>query len=356
MLIAEREVSALLLGVSCSIKWEASTMNYPRWANSTLVLRVVLTVLLLSAISCQKTSVVKAETQRSFRIGVVYTEPHPVLREIIAAFEKGVTRELPNAQFVEKHGSGSMAQYPAVVRSVLNANIDLLVPITTPMSVEALKQSTVPVLFLGVTDPVGANVVDSIEHPRRSTGVSDNPPMAGVIALVRRFLPNAKTIGIPYDPKDEPGVITAHRAEQIGQRSGFRMELSPVTSENELRAAVRSLADRTDALVIGMDNLMMKNAGIIAQTARLSGKPLFAADDKSVAMGAVAGVGVNYADVGRLGANMAAQVLAKKLPVGSLPVVTLATGDIFVNETAAKGLGLALPDHIRSEGKVLTQK
>jgi putative tryptophan/tyrosine transport system substrate-binding protein len=305
----------------------------------------VISLLVITQDSCRKSNSVK--------IGILYTEPHPVLTTIIEAFKARVKESIPDAVFVEQHGSGSKAQYPATVRAVIDQGVDLLAPVTTPMSIETLSQASgrVPVVFLGVTDPVGAELLNSLDNPEKCSGVSDNPPMDGVIELVRLYLPQAKSIGIPYDPTDQPGVITAKQTAAIGEAGGLKVELRPVTSESELRAAVRGLSAQVDALVIGMDNLMMKNAGIISRTAMEQGKPLFAADNKSVEMGAVAGVGVDYADVGRLGGDIAVKVLKDHQPVGKIPVEMLKTGQVFFNEQVANSLKLLVPNEIRDRGK-----
>ena len=287
----------------------------------------------------------KPDAGKPTKIGIILTEPHPVLNTIAEAYKTRVREFIPDVVFVERHANGSKAQYPATVRAVIAEGVDLLAPLTTPMSIEALSQAQgkIPVVFLGVTDPVGAGLVNSLELPGKCTGVSDNPPMEGVVDLVREILPNAKTIGIPYDPKDQPGVTTANRAVEAAKDRGLKAELRPVTSENELRAAVRALASQQDAIVIGMDNLMMKNAGIIAETAKDQGKPLFAADDKSVEMGAVAGVGVDYKDVGNIGADISIRILKEKLQPGTIPVATLKTGQKFSNIKSAETLKLKLP-------------
>lgn len=318
-----------------------------------------LLTLLLAIGACGKNESGKSQVENkpaAVKIGIVYTEPHPVLTTIAEAFKAEVLKHIPDATFIEKHASGSKAQYPSTVRAVLTEGVALIAPITTPMSIEALRQAegSVPVVFLGVTDPVGAELVNSLETPGRCTGVSDNPPMAGVIALVKQFNPEAKSVGIPYDPKDQPGVTTANRAAEYATASGLEAKLRPVPTETELRAAVRGLASEVDAVVIGMDNLMMKNAGIISRTILDQHKPLFAADDKSVEMGAVAGVGVDYADVGRLGGEIAAMILVDHQAAGNIPVKSLETGQVFYNAQMADQLGLTIPDSIKNEGRAAT--
>lgn len=316
--------------------------------------------LVLTVLAACQSKVSREEVQPAPgpRIAIVFTEPHPVLSSIIEAFKESVKSSIPDAVFTERHGSGSKAQYPAVVRAALAEKPALIVSVTTPISIEALKQARgkTPVLFLGVTDPVGAQIVKSLSHPELSSGVSDNPPMDGVIDLLQKFLPMARSIGIPYDPKDQPAVATAERTSEIAQRRGMQVELLPVTSEAEIRASVRALAGRRDAIVIGMDNLFMKNAGITARTAMEASKPVFAADDKSVEMGALGGVGVNYADVGRLGGEMAVRVLRGKVKIGEIPVTALTTGDVFYNNETAKSLNLEIPQEIAQRGRSTANK
>jgi putative tryptophan/tyrosine transport system substrate-binding protein len=329
-----------------------------RKSSTPLVLSAILLVaVVLFAAACEWANGRQANTPAPIKIGIVYTQPHPITNAIIAAFKTHVMATFPDAQFIEKHGYGDKTLYPGVVREVISQNVDILVPVTTPLSIEALQQASgrIPVVFLAVTDPLSAGLVESFEHPVKSSGVSDNPPMASVIDLIRAFMPEAKTLGIPYDSTDPPGVLSAERAELAAKARGFEVQRWPVISESELRAAIRGLSAKVDVLVIGMDNLMVKNAGIISETAMDQRKPLFAADDKSVAMGAVAGVGVDYANVGRLGANTVIKVLKDKQSPGSIAVETLQTGGLFVNSKSLAFLNLKIPTEFKERVRDLAQ-
>lgn len=334
-------------------------MNYLRKLSILSVILIITMVTAIAVISgCSKNKTASASaSSRPLKIGIVYTEPHPVITTIIDAFKARVKQFIPDAQFIERHGSGNKTQYPATVRGIIAEDVDVLVPITTPISLEVMAQvnNRIPVIFLAVTDPVSAGLVNSLEKPEKCSGVSDNPPMDGVIDLAQALMPEAKSIGIPYDPKDQPGVVTAHRAEAAAKARGFQVQLRPVTSESELRAAIRGLSAQVDALVIGMDNLMIKNAGIISETALDQHRPLFAADDKSVEMGALAGVGVDYTDVGRLGADIVLKVIRDKQSAGSIPIQTLQTGQRVINKKTADSLNLVLPPEVQSQAKVVGQ-
>ncbi len=64
---------------------------------------------------------------------------------------------------------------------------DLILAITTPSSqVIAQKIKDIPVVFSGVTDPVAAGLVSSLEAPGANvTGMTDMSPVDEHLALIR---------------------------------------------------------------------------------------------------------------------------------------------------------------------------
>jgi putative ABC transport system substrate-binding protein len=270
------------------------------------------------------------------KIGIVYTQPHPVINDIIAGFKSTVTEAYPNASFFERHAEGRPEQYGTAVLSSISAQPDILAPITTPITKLAVEQARgrIPIVFMGVTDPVGAGVAQSLDAPGIATGSSDLCPFAGLLAVVRQVLPAAKTLGLPYNPTDEPAVFGRTQLLKLAPRFGFSISDQQVTSPSELSTQVRGLATRVDAVIIGADNLMMENPAAVASAALESGKPTFACDTASVQAGAVAGVSVSYKEVGVLAGQLAIKVLGGE-PAGKLPVAVLGEGGIAANTEAA---------------------
>jgi len=88
------------------------------------------------------------------------------------------------------------------------------------------------------------------------------------------------------------------------------------------------------AILIGPDNLMMENPDLVASAAQLEGRATFGCDATSVEKGAVAGVSVQYRDVGRAAGELAVKVLKGAKP-GTLPVAVLDSGGVIVNKKAA---------------------
>jgi putative ABC transport system substrate-binding protein len=277
-------------------------------------------------------------------IAIAYTAPIPVINDIIAGFEDRVRRDFPNARFVASHADGRQEQYEPTVSAMLAKRPALFAPITTPITKLAVQDArgSVPIVFMGVTDPVGAGVAKSIEKPEIATGSSDLCPFDALLSVVHLALPNARTIGLPYDPTDQPAVFGRRQLLDLAAKHGLRVIDAQVTSADELNAAVGGLASRADAVIIAADNLMMSNPAAVVNAARARGKPTFACDDASVRAGAVGGVSVNYRQIGELAGDRAVQVL-KGAKAGDLPVGVLHSGGMIFNLKSACLSNIKLP-------------
>lgn len=319
--------------------------------------RTVLGVLVIGFMTwVWPTAPAAAQPERPPRIGIVYTAPHPVINEIIDGFKEIVVAEFPEAEFVERHASGNTSEYSSTVLSVLGQDLSLLAPITTPITRLALEESRgqVPIVFMGVTDPVGAGIVESLARPGNATGSSDVCPFVALLDLTRQTLPGAKTLGLAYNPADQPAVFGQGEFERLAPEFGFVLSSKQVSALDELPIEVSSLAQSVDAVLIGPDNMMMENPAVVASSAAEVGKPLFACDEASVEKGAVAGVSVNYRDVGTGAGRLAVEVLKGANP-GELPVAVLESGGILVNKKAACDVGIELPPTLLAHAQVLNE-
>lgn len=272
------------------------------------------------------------QTKSGPKIGIVYTTPFPLMNEVIARFKEVVTKAIPNAAFFERHADGRKENYRIAVSEAIDANPDLLVTITTPITKLAKEQTRgrIPIVFIGVTDPVGAGVVGD-----RVTGSSDPCFFPELLQMARQVLPKAETIGLPYDPSDEPAIFSRRELIKLAKDYNFRVIDRQVKSVDELPEKVRDLASRVDVIVIAADNLMMANARAVVSSALKAGKLVLACDSGSVEAGAVAAFSVNYRQEAELAGQLAVEVLNGRPPEkSSLMVPDL--GEMVMDLTAAR--------------------
>jgi putative ABC transport system substrate-binding protein len=207
-----------------------------------------------------------------------------------------------------------------------------------------------PLIFVGVTDPVGAGLAKTLEKPELTTGVSDVPPLERTLAVIRQISPGAKRIGFPYSPNEEPAVYSRRKVEDLASKYGFVIDARAVTSTDQLPSLVRAMVRSDDALMVGADNGMFEAAPMLSKIALDAHKPFFAADSSSVKAGAVAGVTVDYTQVGMAGAQLVKRVLRGE-KAGEIPVASMTDGKLEVNSSSLKILGITLPSSLASQVK-----
>lgn len=112
---------------------------------------------------------------------------HPALD----ALRKGVVDELKTKGYDVSYNihiaQGNISTANLIARQILGENPDVVVPIATPTA-QACAQviKRIPIVFAAVSDPVGAGLVQSFEHPGGNvTGTSDMSPVDRQVALIR---------------------------------------------------------------------------------------------------------------------------------------------------------------------------
>lgn len=277
------------------------------------------------------------------KIAIPFTGPHPVINDIIVGFKARVSSQIPGVTFLELHAQGEADKYSSTVLAAIRSRPDLIAPITTPITKLVVQEAggRVPIVFMGVTDPVGAGVANSLKRPGRATGSSDLCPFEPLLRIVGKLAPKVHTIGLPYNPADQPAVFGRGVLLAAAPNHGLTIVDRQITSPTLLETETRGLASRTDALLIAADNMMMENPAAISATAAATGKPTFACDEASVEKGAVAGVSVSYRQVGEAAGDRAVQVLRGAKP-DTLPVIVLNTANLIVNLDAACRVGLSV--------------
>jgi putative ABC transport system substrate-binding protein len=317
---------------------------------------VVLLVLLLGLLACGPRR--DADQQRVRRVGLVYIGPHELINQIVTGFRDGLAQALPAGSYdvVERHANGDQTQISATLNGAIASKLDVLATITTPVSQQAMKNAPkdLPVIFVGVTDPVGAGLVKSMETPELTSGVSDVAPLRAILAVIKQITPNARRIGFPYSPDEQPAVYSRRQVEALAPTFGYTVDARPVTSKDEFPTLLRDLVRTNDAILVGADNAMFEAAPLIAKTALDGRKPFYAADSSSVKAGALAGVTVDYKEIGRAGAVVVVRVL-KGEKAGTIPVTTMSEGVLEVNQSTLQKLHITLPSAVAGRVKATYQ-
>lgn len=284
---------------------------------------------------------------------------HPALD----AVRDGVVEALKAAGWVPgqtltveyQSAQGNPATAAQIARQFVGKRPDAIVPISTP-SAQAVVAATrdVPVVFSAVTDPLGAQLVRDPAKPGGNvTGLSDFPPVEEHLLLIRKVLPDAKRIGVPYNPGDANSVSLVGTIKALATKHGMTVVEAPANRSSEVQGAARGLVGKADAIYTALDNTVVSALEAVVAVGVQNKLPVFSGDTDSVARGTVASIGFNYFEVGRQTGQVVARVLKGEKP-GDIPVATARGTDLVVNPAAAQAMGVALPaDLVQSANKVV---
>ncbi len=252
-----------------------------------------------------------------------------------------------NLKFVYQSAQGNPGTAAQIARQFVGEAPDVIVPISTP-SAQAVVASTrdIPVVFTAVSDPVGAQLIKSMDKPSRNvTGLSDALPVNEHLALIKEIVPNAKTVGYIYNSAEANSVSTLDLLKAEADKAGLTVVESVATKSSEVQGATRALVGKADVIYVPTDNTIVsafEGAAAVAAEAKI---PLFAADTDSVARGAVAALGFNYRDVGKQTGAVVVRILKGEKP-GDIPATVAVGTDLVLNKKAAEKVGVTFPESV----------
>ena len=259
-------------------------------------------------------------------------------------------------KFVYQSAQGQPATAAQIARQFVGDGATIIVPISTPSAQAAVAATKdIPIVFTAVTDPVGAELVASLDKPGANvTGMSDLSPLADHIALMKEITPNVKRIGVVYNPGEANSVTLIAKLKELAGPAGLEIVESPATKSADVQQATRALVGKVDAIYIPTDNTVVSALEGAVAVAEESKIPLYAGDTDSVKRGAIATVGFNYHDVGLQTAKIIVRILNGEKP-GDIPVTNASGTDLFVNPGAAAKMGVTIPDAVVKRANTVVQ-
>lgn len=282
---------------------------------------------------------------------------HPSLGAATAGFEEGLFSKISRADVeVRKYNAGgNMDLVGALLEQTVNDKCRLVFVVTTPAATKArllVASKGVPVVYTAVTDPVGANIVSSMDGDELPiTGVTDRFPVEEQVDLFMAAKPDTKIASILMNPTEQNSQILSGRTQAALEQRGVKVRIFRNADANNVSAMADTATNETDIVVVNGDNLFTEHLEVVVKLAELRKVPLFVGEPDSVRRGGVATVGPSYRALGFRSGEKAADVLNGEF-AGKIPSENPSGFEIYINAKAAKRYELDLPDAIWSRGEV----
>ena len=282
------------------------------------------------------------------------TSPRPYAANVAAFFE-GLREagwvEGQNVVIEYRWAENHNDQLPAFAADLVGRRVDVIVASGGLVAVLAAKSATskTPIVFTGVSDPVGSGLVAGLAHPGGNiTGFS---PFAlellpKRLELIFELVPRAREIALLVNSKEPRAERVIKEVEEAARTKGLQIQPLIVGGEDEIAAAFMTLVQRhADALLVSPDPFFsLQREKIVALAARHA-VPAAYPWREDAAVGGLISYGPSIAAIRRQVGIYVGRILKGTKPA-DLPVQQPTTFELVVNVKTAKALGLTVPPSI----------
>jgi putative tryptophan/tyrosine transport system substrate-binding protein len=243
---------------------------------------------------------------------------------------------------------GHAERIPALVAELVALKPDLLVA-SSPQTALALKSATatIPIVFVGVADPIGLGLVQSLSRPGGNiTGLATMVPqdfLAKRIQIIQELVPGASKIALLVIPANPMHRLIVADVAGTARELGLALLIVEATTPEEIDAAFASAAaQHADAIVDVGDTLTIQQAPRIVALAAKYHLPATYLYRQSANEGGLIVYGPDLSDLFRRTAGYVDKILKGTRP-SDLPVEQPTKFELVINMKTAKALGLTVP-------------
>jgi putative ABC transport system substrate-binding protein len=252
-----------------------------------------------------------------------------------------------NIRFEYRFAEGKFDRLSELATDLVRLNVDVIVAFVTQATEAAKKQtSTIPIVMVGVSDPIGAGFANSLAHP--GGNVTGTSSLAAAIVgkqleLLKLVAPN-NAVAAMFNPTNvtfQAQQVSAAKA--ASQTLGVQLRLIEVRAPSDFEGAFRTIVqEQGKALLILIDPLFIANSKALAELSVKSRLVTMTGYRTFAEAGALMSYGPNYFDSYKAAAPYVDKIL-KGDPPADLPIDQSSEFEFVVNLKTAKALGVDIP-------------
>jgi len=287
------------------------------------------------------------------RIGFIHAGSRHENQRLLDAFRENLSAlgwtDGSNIAVLDRWAEERTERLPVIVKELIGSGVAVLVTAGTPATLAARHASaTIPIILVGVDDPVALGVVDSLGQPGgNATGLSltSSEVIAERLELLRELVPGLHRLAVIV--RNDPGL--EQKLQDIRSTAGQKgievLMLEATTVKSLELAFVRMRIERCEAVYVASGPLgPAKRIRIIALAAE-SRLPAIYSFRIFPVDGGLISFAADYGDLFHRAGGFVNKILKGANPA-TLPVEPPRKFDLTVNLKTAKTLELTIPPAI----------
>lgn len=311
--------------------------------------RALLVVVLTILLGGSPGAAAAQQPARPVRVGYL-SASSPTADQMRPAFVEGLREhgyaEGQNLVVESRYAEGRFERLPALAAELVRLRCDVIVAAVTQASLAARDATgSIPIVMIGVADPVGAGLVASLARPGSNvTGTSGaaTQVVGKQLELLRETFPDVSAVAVLWNPANPVYQALQLREAQIAARAlRVELQLFEARTPAEVERIFATLAPRRPLLLMG-DPVFTAHRQRIAELASARRVPIVTGVREYAEAGALLAYGPSYTDLSRRSAAYVDKILKGARPA-ELPVEEPTTFEMVVNLRTARALGVTVP-------------
>jgi putative ABC transport system substrate-binding protein len=288
---------------------------------------------------------------RAQRVGVLaaLAADDPEMQNRLAAFRQELERlgwlEGRNIR-IDTRYAWPIALAQGLAKELVALQPNVILAHTTPVTAALQRESrTIPIVFAGVSDPVGAGFVASLARPGGNlTGLAlyDASVAGKWIGMLKEIAPRLARVALVANPKVAYN-YWLRAAEDVAPALAVEVIPHPVANAADIERAIESVAQAPNSgLLLAPDYSTLAHRDLIITLAARHRLPAVYPDRAWVVAGGLMSYGSQFVDQFREAASYVDHILRGAKPA-DLPAQVPTKYQTVVNLRTVKALGLTVP-------------
>jgi len=248
---------------------------------------------------------------------------------------------------IDRRWSSDSDAIPMLAHELVGLQPDILVAIGPPATVALQRETrTIPIVFTGVPDPVGAGLVAGLPRPGGNvTGFGSAETAIGGkwLEMIKQVAPIIRRVAIMFNPDYQiaQSYFPAFRA--AAEALGVEPVFAPVRDDAAIEAAINALGREQGGHVVVTDAFLSVHRATAIVAANRNKVATISSDIAFARSGGLLVYQARYVDMVRGAAGYVDRILKGGKPT-DLPVQLPTRYDLSINLKTAKAIGLTVPN------------
>jgi ABC-type uncharacterized transport system substrate-binding protein len=298
----------------------------------------------------------RAQPARMRRIGVLtgHSEDDSDAKARLAGFRQGLATlgwaDNRNIRIDYRYAAGGADRHQPLAKELTALSPDVILAHGAPSSAALQRESrTIPIVFVGVSDPIGAGLVATLARPGGNfTGLLlyEESITGKWLAMLKEIAPRLTRAALVANPKTTLYDHFLRGAEVAAPSLAIELAPRPIADAADIERLIPDFARMPNGgLVVLPDETNNAHRDLIVALAARHRLPAVYTNRFFVAVGGLMSYGIDAVDMFRQAATLVDRILRGEKPA-DLPVQAPVKYETVLNLKTAKSLNLEVPSSL----------